>query len=92
MKTNSVVEFNIQNHTAIVRLNRPEVHNSVNEAVMESLESIIDRIENDSNIRSMILTGSGDQSFCAGGNLSYFATLKTREEGLQMSHKDAGHS
>ncbi len=80
-----VIEFTVRDQTAIVRLNRPEVHNSVDKAVMGQLESILDRIEEDSGIRTLILTGTGNQSFCAGGDLDYFASLKTREEGLHLS-------
>ncbi|MEE9169250.1 MAG: enoyl-CoA hydratase/isomerase family protein, partial [bacterium] len=61
----NVIEFTVRDQTAIVRLNRPEVHNSVDKAVMDQLESILDRIEEDSGIRTLILTGTGNQSFCA---------------------------
>ncbi len=87
MTDQSEVKFSIQNQTAIVTLNRPELHNAVNEKVMDQLESILSEIEQDKEIRSMILTGSGDKTFCAGGDLAYFAGLTTRMEGQQVSER-----
>ena len=80
MTEQNEVKFSIQNQTAIVTLNRPELHNAVNEEVMDQLESILSEIEQDNEIRSMLLTGSGDKTFCAGGDLAYFAGLTTRME------------
>ena len=81
------VEFEIQKDVGIVRLNRPEAHNSVNASVMEELEQIVKSLEHRNDIRFLILTGTGKATFCAGGDLKYFATLKTRSKGLKMSRR-----
>ncbi len=83
----SVVEFEVEGQVALIRLNRPEVHNAVNEEVMDRLEAVLDRIDQDDRIRVIILTGAGKESFCAGGDLKYFATLKSRDQALQMSRR-----
>jgi enoyl-CoA hydratase/carnithine racemase len=72
---------------ATITLNRPAVHNAVDEAVMARLKSILDHLDTQPAIRALILTGAGDRTFCAGGDLKYFATLKTREAGLAMSRR-----
>jgi enoyl-CoA hydratase/carnithine racemase len=82
-----VVTFEIQPGTGVIRLNRPDVHNVVDEAVMVRLESILDRVESDQEVRAVVLTGAGEETFCAGGDLRYFAALRTREEGLRMSRR-----
>jgi len=51
------------------------------------LESILFDVEQDKGIRSMILTGSGQKTFCAGGDLAYFAGLSTRKEGQQVAER-----
>ncbi len=72
---------------ATITLNRPAVHNAVDAAMMARLESILDQIEAQPQIRALILTGAGDRTFCAGGDLKYFVTLRTREAGLEMSRR-----
>jgi enoyl-CoA hydratase/carnithine racemase len=71
----------------VLTVNRPEVHNAVDLGVMARLEELLDGIEANPQIRALILTGAGDRTFCAGGDLRYFATLKTRADGLAMSER-----
>jgi len=61
----NVVEVVIEEHIALVRLNRPEKHNALDR---ESFAAIIEagtRLAKDASVRVVILTGAGD-SFCAG--------------------------
>ncbi|MBC2714235.1 MAG: enoyl-CoA hydratase [Desulfobacteraceae bacterium] len=50
---------------ALVTINRPPA-NSWSLAAMEDLEKILDEIENDQDIRVVILTGAGEKCFSAG--------------------------
>ena len=50
---------------AIVTINRPPA-NSWSMAAMEDFEKILDEIENDQDIRVVILTGAGEKCFSAG--------------------------
>jgi enoyl-CoA hydratase/carnithine racemase len=81
----SAVEYDLTEQIGIIRLNRPEAGNTVNETVMQRLESILQEVESDSGLRALILTGAGDKTFCAGGDFRYFATLDARHKGLEMS-------
>lgn len=85
MVNDQPLDFEIHGNTAVLRLHRPEVHNSVNAEMMAALEKQLDRIEANPDIRAIVLTGAGSQTFCAGGDIRYFATLKTRESCLVMS-------
>jgi enoyl-CoA hydratase/carnithine racemase len=85
--TAKVVTIEIEKEVGIICLNRPDVHNVVNEAVMAELESILEQLDSNPAIRLLIVTGAGSETFCAGGDLKYFATLKTREQGLHMSKR-----
>ncbi len=85
--SDDIVAFEATNATGVVRLNRPEVHNAINEPVIDALESVFDRVEADPQLRALIITGTGSKSFCAGGDLHYFATLDTREKGIEMSRR-----
>ena len=53
-----------------VQLNRPEVHNAMNEKLMKELTSCFKELSRDDNTRIIILTGSG-KSFCAGADLNW---------------------
>ena len=54
---------------AILTLNRPEVMNSFNLALLHSLKDEIEALKFNKNIRVVIITGSGQKAFCAGADL-----------------------
>ncbi len=54
-----------KDRSALVTINRPPA-NSWSMAAMEDLEKILDEIENDQDIRVVILTGAGEKCFSAG--------------------------
>lgn len=68
----------------VLRFNRAAVHNAVNEAVMDAWEQAMARIKQLPDVRAVILTANGEKSFCSGGDLRYFDTLKTRQDALGM--------
>ena len=65
--------FNVENQVAVVTLNRPEKHNSINQALLTGLYDAIEEIENSEIIRAAVITGNG-KSFCSGIDLSVFST------------------
>ena len=56
-------------HIAIITLNHPPV-NAWNLGLMEDFEKAIDEIENDQDVRVLILTGGGEKCFSAGFDVS----------------------
>ena len=82
-----VVTFEDERAVGILRLNRPEVHNVVDDRVMTALAHVLDHVEDRPDLRCLILTGAGDVTFSAGGDLHYFDTLRTRDAGLGMSER-----
>lgn len=54
---------------AILTLNRPEVMNSFNFALLHALKEQIEALRFNTNIRVVIITGSGQKAFCAGADL-----------------------
>jgi len=56
-------------------LNRPEVMNSLNFALLHALRDQIEAFRFRSDIRVVIITGSGEKAFCAGADLKERATL-----------------
>lgn len=56
-------------HVLVVTLNRPEARNAVNADLTLGLGTALDEAEADLDIRAVVLTGAGDQTFCAGADL-----------------------
>ena len=50
-------------------LNRPEKRNALNAALIETLTRIFLDVKKNTEIRSIVLTASGDKAFCAGADL-----------------------
>lgn len=82
------IEFN--NGIATFTINRPEMRNAVNHAVMEGLETFLAKVEMDENIAFAVITGEGDRAFCSGGDLSEFHGFRTAGEAYPMLSKMAG--
>jgi enoyl-CoA hydratase/carnithine racemase len=57
-------------HVLTVRINRPEVRNAISTQVGADLHDVFTRLINDTqDYRCVVLTGTGDKAFCAGGDL-----------------------
>jgi enoyl-CoA hydratase/carnithine racemase len=57
-------------HILVVRLNRPESSNALNTRMGLDLVELFEGFSTDiEGLRAVILTGSGDKAFCAGGDL-----------------------
>lgn len=63
------VLFEKEGHFAFITLNRPKELNCLDYDTLLQLEKILDTIQVDREIRVVILTGSGDRSFCSGADL-----------------------
>lgn len=54
---------------AIVTLNRPEVLNAMNNKLSAELQKAVLRAEEDDEVGCIVITGSGDRAFTAGGDI-----------------------
>ncbi|MFA5416989.1 MAG: enoyl-CoA hydratase-related protein [Bacteroidales bacterium] len=57
-----------------VYLNRPEVHNAINEQMISELTSVYAEASKDELLRLVVLKGKG-KSFCAGADLNYMSHI-----------------
>jgi enoyl-CoA hydratase/carnithine racemase len=60
-------------HALVVRINRPDARNAFNMAVMAGIGNAFLAADADPEVRGVILTGTGDQVFCAGLDLKALA-------------------
>ncbi|MEF8874165.1 MAG: enoyl-CoA hydratase-related protein [Candidatus Thermoplasmatota archaeon] len=69
-----------------ISLDRPEVHNAMNESLMKELIDCFQEIREDDDIRAVVLTGKG-KSFCAGADLNWMKEMVdySKEENIESS-------
>ena len=80
------LEIKQEKEILTITLNRPEVHNAMNEQLMRELTDCFQKIGLDETIRIIILTGNG-KSFCAGADLNWMKSMVsyTKEENIKDS-------
>ncbi len=65
-----------RDQTVILTLNRPEVMNSLNFALLNALRDEVEKLRYAADVRVLIISGAGEKSFCAGADLKERATLE----------------
>src|SRR3954463_6139998 len=58
---------------ALVTLNRPDVLNALNYALIDRMMDVLDEVEDDRNVRAIVLTGAGERAFSAGADIREFS-------------------
>jgi len=70
--------YSMAEGVATIRLNRPEVLNSLNGRLMSELLQALDHCASSDPVRAVVLTGAGT-AFCAGADLGQFVPGNTPE-------------
>lgn len=73
------VILEVENHLAVVTINRPEQLNCFDFETLSELEEIVDGLKLDKDIRVVIITGAGEKSFSAGADLKERRTLNEKD-------------
>lgn len=63
------IRYEVEDTTAYLTFNRPQKHNSLTPEMIQSGAHAIHEADEDENIRAIIVTGAGDESFCTGADL-----------------------
>lgn len=79
--------FTKENRIAFVTVNRPEVYNALNHALLTELGEVIEGIEKDPELGAVILTGAGDKAFVSGADINELEAMKTSLSGFNSSRK-----
>ena len=58
---------------ALVTFNRPEKLNALSYSLIDHLMQRLDRIEDDTAVRAVVMTGAGDRAFSAGADIYEFS-------------------
>lgn len=77
--------FTVENGIATMRVNRPAARNALNWAAQERFAELVTAVAGDSAIRILIITGTGDKAFVAGGDLKELRHHPEREAGVRLN-------
>jgi enoyl-CoA hydratase/carnithine racemase len=72
---------------ARLTLNNPARHNAVNFAMWNALPEVLKSVDDDPDIRVIILTGAGERSFCSGNGVAEFDAV--RSTAAEVAHYNA---
>jgi enoyl-CoA hydratase len=71
--------FSKENGIGTVTINRPQAANAMNDLAYSELLQLFQEIEQDQEIRVVILTGAGEKAFVAGTDITNMAKLSAAE-------------
>lgn len=74
--TYETIIYQKEDGIGIITFNRPERFNAINEKFIREMNSVLDEIEEDEEVRVVILTG-GEKTFCSGVDLKETYTPAT---------------
>jgi len=63
----------------VLTLNRPEVRNAIDRALLERLGQVAAGLGDDDSVRAVVITGGGDRAFAAGADIRELAVLSGDE-------------
>ncbi len=72
----------VENEIATIFFNRPKALNALNAALFDELDTALDMVRDNTDIRVLIFTGSGDKAFVAGADIAELNTMTP----LQAKH------
>lgn len=78
------ITYQVQDGTATITLNRPDVYNALNDEITFELQDVLKAAAKDEAVRVLVLTGAG-KAFCAGQD------LKATPAGAKRSFLDSLH-
>lgn len=80
------LEVTIRHNCAILILNRPEIRNAFDDALIANLAKTLEKLDADDSVRAVVLMGAGS-AFCAGADLNWMKRMAGYT--LEQNFKDA---
>lgn len=74
-----------QDGIATLRVNRPGARNALDWAAQEQFAAAVAQIQGDTAVRVLIVTGTGEKAFVAGGDLKELSQHPEREAGERLN-------
>lgn len=84
--SDACITTSTEHAVATVTLHQPARRNAMRLSMWAALTKTLAALRDDDDVRVVIVTGAGEQAFCAGADISEFKTLRTEPE--QAHHYD----
>jgi enoyl-CoA hydratase len=68
--------YEVQDHIALITINRPDKLNALNAQVIQEINDAIDKLNADDQVKTAIITGAG-KAFVAGADISEFPSMNS---------------
>ncbi len=72
-----------------ITINRPDKMNALNIKLLQEIKQVVDAVQDDKDVRGILLRGSGEKAFAAGADIAEFQSFSS-DEGARMSRD--GHA
>ncbi len=73
----SEIIYNIKNHIANIKFNRPEKANALSNKLINDLTKMLEDADHDLNVKAIIISGEG-KNFCTGGDLNDLLAMQNK--------------
>src|SRR4051812_15015364 len=81
---NTLLVENRSDHITVITINRPAQRNALDWAAMRTFAEAITCLTADMELRAVIITGAGTESFCSGGDLVELSRYSSADDARMM--------
>jgi enoyl-CoA hydratase len=74
--------LDVHDRVATITFNRPEARNAMTFEMYDALHDHCERLDDDPDVRVVVLRGAGDKAFVSGTDIRQFLAFKTKEDAL----------
>jgi enoyl-CoA hydratase len=82
---NDIVLYERERGIGLITINRPEVYNALNDALLMKLGDVFGKIKYDSEIGVIIITGAGEKAFVSGADINELSIINSSMKGWEKS-------
>jgi enoyl-CoA hydratase len=91
--TYEAIRYETRDGVATITLNRPDVHNAMNETMRRELTQVFESLVTSDDIRCIVVTGAGERAFSAGADIREFVETgpptRFREQRKRLDFRQA---
>ena len=80
----ALLNVQVDRDVLYLTLNRPAKHNALSTALLTELHEAFSLYRDDPTLKAAVVTGAGEQSFAAGGDLKEFDSIRSADQVLTM--------
>lgn len=80
----NTIALEIDAGVALITFTRPEVRNAMSLEMIEELTEVLERLRFDESVKVLVFTGSGEQAFMAGGDLTQFLSVSGKTKAYPL--------